>query len=401
MSNRWVALTIIFLSFIQFTLNWFNVIPTFHPLIQDMHLTFPQIGMVVGAFVAGYGLAHIPGGWLSERYGMRAAILVGILVETLGALLSAEAPSYEVLLAGRFLCGIGGSIYLGGAVGLTTAWFRGRELVLANGLVTGVAFTVGAAIGLFGWTPLVASMGWRNALLAGAAVGVVTLVMMLVAFPVPSSESGEIGGAHLSMASLKRIFTQPILWVVGFSFLGAYGAYLSAAQLLPHYAQEHLSASPEQGELLSVVLLLGGIPGGFIGGWIGDKLLGVKGTLVLGLVIEGVALLMVPYLGVPGLVVAAGAIGCFGIISFVTWISLPGKLDHTLHISDVPTAVGLMLTIIAIGGAIMPPLYTQIVSSYGASTAWWFLGVATLVFAIFALFAPVAASERRPALAKA
>ena len=401
MSNRWVALTIIFLSFIQFTLNWFNVIPTFHPLIQDMHLTFPQIGMVVGAFVAGYGLAHIPGGWLSERYGMRAAILVGILVETLGALLSAEAPSYEVLLAGRFLCGIGGSIYLGGAVGLTTAWFRGRELVLANGLVTGVAFTVGAAIGLFGWTPLVASMGWRNALLAGAAVGAVTLVMMLVAFPVPSSESGEIGGAHLSMASLKRIFTQPILWVVGFSFLGAYGAYLSAAQLLPHYAQEHLSASPEQGELLSVVLLLGGIPGGFIGGWIGDKLLGVKGTLVLGLVIEGVALLMVPYLGVPGLVVAAGAIGCFGIISFVTWISLPGKLDHTLHISDVPTAVGLMLTIIAIGGAIMPPLYTQIVSSYGASTAWWFLGVATLVFAIFALFAPVAASERRPALAKA
>ena len=401
MSNRWVALTIIFLSFIQFTLNWFNVIPTFHPLIQDMHLTFPQIGMVVGAFVAGYGLAHIPGGWLSERYGMRAAILVGILVETLGALLSAEAPSYEVLLAGRFLCGIGGSIYLGGAVGLTTAWFRGRELVLANGLVTGVAFTVGAAIGLFGWTPLVASMGWRNALLAGAAVGVVTLVMMLVAFPVPSSESGEIGGAHLSMASLKRIFTQPILWVVGFSFLGAYGAYLSAAQLLPHYAQEHLSASPEQGELLSVVLLLGGIPGGFIGGWIGDKLLGVKGTLVLGLVIEGVALLMVPYLGIPGLVVAAGAIGCFGIISFVTWISLPGKLDHTLHISDVPTAVGLMLTIIAIGGAIMPPLYTQIVSSYGASTAWWFLGVATLVFAIFALFAPVAASERRPALAKA
>jgi MFS family permease len=401
MSNRWVALTIIFLSFIQFTLNWFNVIPTFHPLIQDMHLTFPQIGMVVGAFVAGYGLAHIPGGWLSERYGMRAAILVGILVETLGALVSAEAPSYEMLLAGRFLCGVGGSIYLGGAVGLTTAWFRVRELVLANGLVTGVAFTVGAAIGLFGWTPLVASMGWRNALLAGAAVGAVTLAMMLVAFPVPSHESGEVGGAHLSMASLKRIFTQPILWVVGFSFLGAYGGYLSAAQLLPHYAQEHLGANPEQGELLSVVLLLGGIPGGFVGGWIGDKWLGVKGTLVLGLVIEGVALLLVPYLGIPGLIVAAGAIGCFGIISFVTWISLPGKLDHTLHISDVPTAVGLMLTIIAIGGAIMPPLYTQIVSSYGTSAAWWFLGVATLVFAIFALFAPVAASERRPALAKA
>lgn len=401
MTNRWVALTIISLSFIQFTLNWFNVIPTFHPLIQDMHLTFPQIGMVIGAFVAGYGLAHIPGGWLSEKYGMRAAILVGILVETLGALASAWAPSYGILLAGRFLCGIGGSIYLGGAVGLTTAWFRERELVLANGLVTGVAFTVGAAIGLFGWTPLVASLGWRGALLAGAAVGAATLVMMLVAFPAPQNERGEIGGAHLSLASLKRIFTQPILWVVGVSFLGAYGAYLTAAQLLPHYAQQHLGASAEQGELLSIILLLGGIPGGFVGGWIGDKLLGVKGTLLLGLVIEGVALLMVPYVGVPGLIVIAGAVGCFGIISFVTWISLPGKLDHTLHISDVPTAVGLMLTIIAIGGATMPPIYSEVVSNYGANAAWWFLGVTTLVFAVFALFAPVSMSAPSHALAKA
>jgi MFS family permease len=399
MTNRWGALTIIFLSFIQFTLNWFDIIPTIGHLIADMHLTFPQIGMVIGAFVAGYGLAHIPGGWLSEKYGMRAAILIGVLVETVGAAVSAWAPSYELLLAGRFLCGVGGSIYLGGAVGLTTAWFRGRELVFANGLITGVAFTLGAAIGLLGWTPLVASLGWREALLAGAGVGLVTLIMMLVAFPLPPNESSEVGGAHLSMESLKRIFTQPILWVVGVSFLGAYGGYLSAAQLLPHYAQEHLHASAEQGELLSVILLLGGIPGGFLGGWIGDKLFGVKGTLLFGTVIVGVGLLLVPYLDVAGLIVVAGALGTFGIVSFVTWISLPGKLDHALHISDVPTAVGLMLTIIAIGGAAMPPIYSQIVSSYGGNVAWSFLGITTLIFSLFALFVPVSAQKPVPAKA--
>jgi hypothetical protein len=115
-------------------------------------------------------------------------------------------------------------------------------------------------------------------------------------------------------------------------------------------------------------------------------------------VIEGVALLLVPYLNVAGLIVVAGAVGCFGIISFVTWISLPGKLDHTLHISDVPTAVGLMLTIIAIGGATMPPIYSQIVTNYGSDAAWWFLGLATLVFAIFALFTPASVSATSPAL---
>jgi MFS family permease len=82
--NRWTALAVIFLSFIQFTLNWFNVVPTFSSLAAEMHLTLAQIGVVVGLFIAGYGLAHIPGGMIAEAFGMRFAMLLGIAVETIG-----------------------------------------------------------------------------------------------------------------------------------------------------------------------------------------------------------------------------------------------------------------------------------------------------------------------------
>ena len=225
MEKRWVALSIIFLSFLQFTLNWFCIIPAFGGIVGDMKITFAEVGVIVGMFIAGYGLAHIPGGWIAERYGMRVALLLGIGLETVGAAVSAWSPSFSVLLLGRFLCGIGGSIYLGSAIGLTAAWFRGRELATANGLITGVAFTVGAAIGLFGWGPIVAAIGWQNGLWVGAAIGLVTFLVMIPLFPTPPIGSGDVlEGHHLGAASLRRVFGNPNLWIMGLAFLGGYGS---------------------------------------------------------------------------------------------------------------------------------------------------------------------------------
>ncbi len=78
LKNCWIALTIIFASFLQFTMNWFDIVPAFGPIIGQMHLGLSQIGLIIGAFIAGYGLAHIPGGLIAEAYGMRFALLLGI-----------------------------------------------------------------------------------------------------------------------------------------------------------------------------------------------------------------------------------------------------------------------------------------------------------------------------------
>ena len=276
MNNRWAALAIIFASFIQFTLNWFCIIPAFGAIAGEMHLSFAQLGVIVGMFIAGYGIAHIPAGWIAERCGMRAAMLLGIALETAGAGLSAWSHSYGMLLAARFVCGVGGSIYLGSAVGLTTAWFRGRELATANGLVTGVAFTVGAAAGLFGWNSIVAVLGWRPALLVGAAIGLLTLVLITALFPAPPGDKADVlSGEHLGAESLRRVFGNPTLWIMGLALLGGYGSYFSAAQLLPHYAQDSLKLDAAASEAISAVLLVSGIPGAFVGGWLVDRVLGL------------------------------------------------------------------------------------------------------------------------------
>jgi MFS family permease len=159
MASRWTALALIFVSFLQFTLNWFSIIPAFGPLTEAMHVGLPQIWLIVGIFIGGYGLAHIPAGLIAEAWGMKNTMLLGIALEATGSALTAVAPDFTFLLVARFICGVGGSIYIGSAIGLTAGWFRKHELVTANGLITGVAFTFGATIGLLVWGPLIVALG--------------------------------------------------------------------------------------------------------------------------------------------------------------------------------------------------------------------------------------------------
>ncbi|WP_428391649.1 MFS transporter [Lichenicoccus sp.] len=385
MRQRWVALAIIFGSFIQFTLNWFSIIPMFHDLLVDLRMTPLQLGAVISAFIAGYGVFHLPGGMLAERYGMRTALLAGILIEAVGALVSGLTPSYGLLLVGRFLCGVGGSIYLGSAVGLTTAWFRDRNLAIANGLTTGVAFSLGAAIGLFGWGFVALWIGWRPAIVVGAAISFLTWLAMLFLYPEPPGQAGcAPDDPHHSLASLMRVLGDPTLWIMSIAFVGGYGSYFATAGLLPGYA-EQLGASAAYAGSLSAVLVLSGIVGAFIGGWLGDKVLGVVPTFLLGCTIEAGALLAIPFLGLRMLWLPAALIGGSVIMAFVTWIGLPGLMGRRFRPSDVPTAAGLMLTLGAIGGVIIPPLYVAVASRYGAAAGWSMEGFVSLGFALIAL----------------
>lgn len=387
MKNRWIALSIIFVSFLQFTLNWFNVVPCFGGIIQEMHIGLPAIGSIVGMFLLGYGIMHIPGGLISEQFGMRSAMLLGIGIETVGTAVTGLAPSLNMLLVGRVLCGVGGSIYLGSAIGITTAWFRGKELVTASGLITGVAFTLGAAIGIFPWHAVVTAFGWRDANLVGAAVGAATFFMVLLIFPVPPHTQEHIEeGHHLDGASLKRVFANRNLWLIGLSDLGAYGAYFTAVQLLPNFAQQHLGMGPGSAAAVGTIILISGIPGSFVGGWLADRVFGVVPTFLGACGIICLCLFAIPFVGPNGLYVLAALLGGVAILGFVGWISLPGLYAADLTLSDIPTAAGLMLSIAAIGGVLVPNLYGHIAAAYGYTAAWEALGVLAAVTACAGLF---------------
>jgi hypothetical protein len=80
-----------------------------------------------------------------------------------------------------------------------------------------------------------------------------------------------------------------------------------------------------------------------------------------------------------GIAIAAAVIGCTAIVGFVAWIAIPGLYREEIELSDIPTACGLMLTIVAIGGVALPAIYGMVAPSYGYANAWLVLGAASLV----------------------
>src|SRR5271154_5208979 len=68
--------------------------------------TFPE-ELVVGMVLVGAASAALGGGRLSDRLGRRTTLILTSIIFILGALICAFAPSFQILLVGRTILGVG------------------------------------------------------------------------------------------------------------------------------------------------------------------------------------------------------------------------------------------------------------------------------------------------------
>jgi ACS family D-galactonate transporter-like MFS transporter len=378
---RWWMLLILSLCIVELTLNWFNIAAAFPPLGQQFHLQIPQLAVLIALFIAGYAVLHIPAGLLAYRIGLKNTLLLGLLLESLGSIATAFAPSYGWLQVLRFLTGAGGSFVIGSALAMVTSWFRGRELALAMGIAGGCAFTLGQALGIFCWLGVIQATGWSTALIIGGVSGLVVCVLALIFLRVPSEEAERLASGDFSWSAVGRVLGNRDLWFLGLSFFGTYGVGLTAAQLLTTYVGVVYHLPEAIGGLMSLVLVLMAIPGSLIGGYFADRVRSLKSVIVLPWVIMGLTFIIFPFLGVAGVWMMVLIVGACQIAGFAAWTAAPGHYRDRLFPEDIATAEGLMLTIAGIGGFIIPVFFGQIASG-GFTGAWIFAGIVSIVFAL-------------------
>ncbi len=398
-SLRWWMLVILSLGFVQLTLNWFDIAAAFPALGQQFSLQIPQLALLISLFLAGYGIFHIPTGFLTYRFGLRNVLLAGILLESLGGIASAFAPNYGWLVILRIITGIGASFFVGSGFAMVTSWFRGRELALALGISGGAAFALGAAFGLFTWVSVIQATGWSTALVIGGVIGLVIFFITLIWLRVPNDEQVELEAGSFSWSAVGRVLGNKDLWFLGLSLLGAYGAYFTASQLMSTYAVAVFHLSESTGGLIAAVIVLAGIPGSLIGGYMADHTRRLKAVIITPLLLLGVGMILFPFVGLIGTWVIAIVVGFFLIFGFAAMTSTPGHYRDRINPEDVATAEGLILTLAAVGGFLVPIFFGQIEVASGFTWAWVFLGVVSIVFAVigFAAREPLGTSTAQKA----
>ncbi len=107
---------------------------------HEFGLSKSEAGVLVAAYPAGTLIGAIPGGYLAARAGVRATVVLGLTLMVLSSLAFAFADSFAVLVAARFIQGIGGAASWAGAM----AWVAGAAPRERRGEMIGT--TMGAAV---------------------------------------------------------------------------------------------------------------------------------------------------------------------------------------------------------------------------------------------------------------
>jgi MFS family permease len=205
---RTVLITLALAQFIcSFAGSNMNVM--INDISEDLDTTVHGVQTVITLFLLVMAALMIPGGKLSDRYGRKLCLRVGLILYGIGALLSAVAPGLGVLVLGySILEGVGTALLIPPVYILTTMLFTSTtSRARAFGMISAMG-GLGAAAGPLIGGLIASALSWRAAFVFQALV-VTTIVVLSrrIKDPLPADKSRpfDTGGAVLSAAGLVLI----------------------------------------------------------------------------------------------------------------------------------------------------------------------------------------------------
>ncbi|GMA23933.1 MFS transporter [Luteimicrobium album] len=308
---------------------------------SDLDVTEP----VAGYLISGYALAVAVGAVALTaavtRFD-RKTVLVGLMgLFVAGNLLSALAPGYETLLAGRVLAALCHGAFFGigsvVAAGLVAPERRASAIALMFSGLT-AANVLGVPFGTF----LGQQHGWRATFWAITAIGVVALVGIVVLVP-----STRDAARPASLRTELTAFRSPqVWWSVVVTVLG-YGGMFGAFTYIAYTLTEVSGFAPATVPWLLVLFGAGLFVGNYAGGRLADRalaptLLGLFAALTVVLAVFA-ATASNPVAAIVGLVL-------MGVFGFAT---VPGLQMRIMgHATQAPTlASGANIAAFNVGNA--------------------------------------------------
>ncbi|MER5933239.1 Bcr/CflA family multidrug efflux MFS transporter [Streptomyces sp. NPDC002054] len=354
---------------VTFILGGLSALP---PLSMDMYLpALPEvttslrspaatIQLTLTACLAGMALGQLVIGPMSDKWGRKRPLTIGMVMYVLATAVCALAPTAELLIAFRLVQGLAGAAAIVIARAVVRDLYDGVEMARFFStlmLISGVAPIIAPLIG----GQVLRFSDWRGVFLVLAAIGAVLTVVMWrglgETLPPERRQTGGVGAALRTMRGLlaDRVFAGYTL-AGGFAFATLF-AYISAS---PFVIQEIYGASPQTFSLLFGLNSVGLIAAGQINGklLVGrvslDKVLAV-GLAVITVAAAALLLMSTGVFGKVGLTpVAAGLFVLMSAMGVVLPNTNAQALMRTPHAAG--SASALLGTSSFLVGAVASPL---------------------------------------------
>lgn len=367
------------------------LLTVFGPISMDLYLpVLPRLAgdldagtsaaqLTITACLVGLAAGQIIAGPLSDRFGRRRPLIIGVSLYVAASVACAFSPSVEILIAARLLQG------LAGATGVVIAQAAGRDLYSGPELVryysrltvlAGSAAIVGPLVG----GQLAAITDWRGIFVFLGAVGVVILLAVLLIFkeslPVEERTAGGLSHFRANVGVLlgDRRFLGAALTI---SFLnGAVFAYLSGATFV---LQGIYDLTPQQYSYAFGLGSLAYVLSGFVSGRLSERW-SPTGTLLLGLslaVAGGAGILATALAELPLWVILAS------IVVLTSGVAASTPPATATALADYAHMAGTAASLLGLGRYAFGALAAPLVGLAGEDTAVP-LGVVTVACAVLA-----------------
>lgn len=206
--------------------------PAMPELVTAFGSTEAVIKLTLSVYFAGFAMAQLLAGPMSDAFGRRPATVGFVGVYMLGSLIAAFAPSVEWLLAGRLVQGVGASVGMTVARAIVRDQFVGAESARIMNLI-GIMLAIGPAIAPTIGGLALATFGWQSIffLLVGFGLMLATVVLAFMReTSVPDRSRARPAGLAKAYGELvlNARFISAVI-VLG----GSVGALYAQATMLP------------------------------------------------------------------------------------------------------------------------------------------------------------------------
>jgi MFS family permease len=346
--------------------------PLLIPIMNEFGLSYAKGGILATAFFYAYTFMQFPAGYLGDRLGRKAVLVLCSSWWGLMSLLTGMASSFASLFLFRFLTGVGEGAYFSNDRPIISAYTPESKRSFGQGIsFAGLGTGMFIGISLAGWISDL--WGWRTVFLLYAFPS--WLASLLIYRMVQEPPRQQVTKREGKKVPYSTIFKSRDLWLLYLGGISGNYALWVVGTWAPAMFQEIGVESLSRSSLYSSLLGVSAVPGLILTGLVSDKLMkggkGRKGLIATEFFLISLCMFLLGY----GLTVKISS-SLFVFIFFMAgffiwghWAAFYALLPDIVPYEILGTAYGLTNTIHFLG-SLIAPWVTGWVKDTTASFSW-------------------------------
>ncbi len=219
--------------------------PAMTQIIDALNTTQAMVNLTLTIYFGGFATAQLVAGPISDALGRKPVTFVFMGIFLLATLVALVAPTIEVLIAARFVQGIGASAGIAISRAIVRDLYRGDTSARIMNLI-GIILAVGPAFAPTLGGAMLQLFGWRSIFFFMALMGVA--VVLVTAFSLKETVVADRSRFNVAslISSYGQLLTNAHFMATTLTLAGAIGAVYTMMTFLPFILMGQVGLSPTE-----------------------------------------------------------------------------------------------------------------------------------------------------------